>query len=277
MMLNAQAQRSFLKWAGGKYALREAIVKVLPKGARLIEPFTGAGAIFLNSHYDDYLLGEANRDLIHLYQLLQTEGMAFIEEAKTYFQPKNNCAEQYSAFRDAFNASLDKPEEKRKRALLFLYLNRHGYNGLCRYNSTGYYNVPFGRYVKPFFPAKAMLYFHQKSQRALFQHADFRHTINEAREGDVIYCDPPYVPLTNTASFAQYTQDIFTEKDQKDLAMLAEKTSQRGIPVIISNHDTLQTREYYKMARLIKLKVARQISCKINARKKVGEILAVFS
>lgn len=273
---STQSQRSFLKWAGSKYSIRHTILSVLPKGSRLIEPFTGAGSIFLNSHYEQYLLAETNPDLIDLFQFLQKEGADFIEEAQIYFQPKNNTSERYLAFREDFNNTLGKPKQKKKRALLFLYLNRHGYNGLCRYNSKGYFNVPFGRYTKPAVPVKAMLYFHQQSQHAVFQHADFRKTMNEAQSGDVIYCDPPYVPLTDTAFFSKYTQGDFTAEDQADLAILAETTRQRGIPVIISNHDTPQTREYYKNARLIELDVARKISCQITTRKKVGELIAVF-
>lgn len=269
-------QRSFLKWAGSKYSIRHAILSALPKGSRLIEPFVGAGSIFLNSPYDHYLLAETNPDLIDLFQFLQKEGTHFIEEARAYFQLKNNCAEQYALFRNDFNESLGKPKQKKKRALLFLYLNRHGFNGLCRYNSKGYFNVPFGRYTKPLFPEEAMLYFHQKSQHAVFQHADFRKTMNETQPGDVIYCDPPYVPLTTTAFFSKYTQGAFTADDQADLAILAEQTRQRGIPVIISNHDTPQTREYYKNARLIELNVHRHISCQATTRKKVSELIAIF-
>lgn len=271
-----KGQRSFLKWAGGKYAIRHTVLAALPKGSRLIEPFTGAASIFLNSQYNQYLLAETNLDLIDLFQFLQKEGADFIEEAQAYFQPKTNTAEQYLAFREAFNKTLGKPKQKKKRALLFLYLNRHSYNGLCRYNSKGYFNVPFGRYAKPAVPVKAMLYFHQKSQQAVFQHADFRKTMNDAQPGDVIYCDPPYAPLSDTAFFASYTQHDFTPNDQSDLAILAEKTRQRGIPVIISNHDTQQTREYYKNARLIELEVARSISCQTTTRKKVGELIAIF-
>lgn len=268
--------RPFLKWAGGKYAIRQHILDLLPNGKRLIEPFAGAGAIFLNSHYESYLIGEKNNDLILLYQFLQKEGLDFIHDAKGYFTPKNNCVEKYMAFRKKFNDLLEKPKKNRERALLFLYLNRHGYNGLCRYNSTGGYNVPFGRYSSPFFPEKAMKYFYEKSQNAVFKYADFRETLEEAQTGDIVYCDPPYVPLSKTAYFSSYIKDVFSEQEQKDLATMAKKLARQGIPVIISNHDTQATREYYKHAKIIQLDVPRLISRDINNRQKTSEIIAFF-
>lgn len=265
--------RSFLKWAGGKYAIREHILAALPEGKRLIEPFVGSGVIFLNTHYSHYLLGEKNADLIELYQFLQKEGQTFIDDCRHYFQPENNCAEKYAAFRNQFNETLHQSKRKKERALLFLYLNRHGYNGLCRYNNQGYYNVPFGRYENPRFPEKNMHYFHEKSQNAVFQYADFRDTLKQAKKGDVIYCDPPYFPIKKAH---QYISTEFSEQDQKDLAQYAEKLSKKAISIILSNHDTPETREYYKKANLTSLEVRRYISCDIKNREKASEIIAIF-
>lgn len=130
--------RAFLKWAGGKYALSDTINKMLPKGERLIEPFVGAGSIFLNSDYDSYLLNDINRDLVNLYKTLQRDSATFIADAQMLFSMQNNESEQYYHLRAEFNQTTD----TYYRSLLFLYLNRHGYNGLCRYNKSGGYNVP---------------------------------------------------------------------------------------------------------------------------------------
>lgn len=268
--------RSFLKWAGSKYAIRHNIMELLPAGKRLIEPFTGSGVIFLNSHYKHYLLSEKNKDLVDLYQFLQKEGATFINDCRHYFNPKHNTAEKYLEFRKIFNETLNDASRRRERAMLFLYLNRHGYNGLCRYNNSGYFNVPFGRYVQPILPENTMHIFHQKSQSAVFQHADFREIMKKAKKGDVIYCDPPYVPLSSTAKFSSYISQEFSNIDQQELVQHADKLSQRGIPVIISNHDTPETREYYKNAEIISLEVSRHISCNIKNRKKVSELIAVF-
>ena len=122
--------RAFLKWAGGKYSLVEVIGKMLPKGDRLIEPFVGAGSVFLNSDYEHYLLNDINQDLINLYKILQQQPAKFIEDARRIFSPENNTSEAYYQWRADFNASSD----PYFRSLVFLYMNRHGYNGLCRYN-----------------------------------------------------------------------------------------------------------------------------------------------
>ncbi len=267
--------RPFLKWAGGKYGIRQHILANLPKGKRLVEPFAGAGSIFLNSHYSQYLLAEKNRDLVDLFQFIQQEGESFIQDACSYFQPENNTVEKYIFYRERFNNLLHQTEQKRERTLLFLYLNKHSYNGLCRYNSRGHYNVPFGKNISLKCPTKRMLMFHQKSREThtIFEHADFRETMQKARKGDVIYCDPPYVPLTSSFS---YVPGEFGTQEQKDLAELAEKLSKKNIPVIVSNHDTPETREYYKNAKIIELSVSRSISCQSNNRKKAQELIAVF-
>lgn len=264
--------RSFLKWAGGKYRCLEKILPVLPPASRLIEPFTGSASIFLNADYPRYLLAEKNPDLIHLFHYIQWEGTAFIEECEHLFTAGNNQASQYYALRDQFNQSTD----PKRRALLFLYLNRHGYNGLCRYNLRGLYNVPFGRYVKPSFPREALLHFYQKSQLAELVYGDFQQTFALAQAGDIIYCDPPYVPLSSSARFAEYTTTRFNESAQIQLAELALATAKRGIPVVISNHDTAFTRHHYRHGEIQSFPIPRAISCNALQRLPVQELVAIF-
>lgn len=267
--------RAFLKWAGGKYTLCDVINKMLPKGECLIEPFVGAGSVFLNSDYDRYILNDINNDLIQLYKILQTTPERFIFEAQKLFTPEYNQAEAYYELRASFNQSKDSFE----RSLLFLYMNRHGYNGLCRYNKSGGYNVPFGKYKKPYFPEKELYFFAEKSQKAEFVCENYRDTFTRAKAGDVIYCDPPYVPLSKTASFTSYAGNGFGLDEQADLANAAEEitTEVAGTSVLISNHDTIWTRKIYEHANKIKkLKVARTISQKGNGRKKVGELMAMY-
>lgn len=115
--------RPFLKWAGNKYRLVERIVATLPEGTRLVEPFAGSGALFLNTDYKRYLLCDANADLIALYQILKEQGEQFIEACRPLFTAENNSAEAYYALRAEFNAS----EDAWRRSVLFVYLNRHGY------------------------------------------------------------------------------------------------------------------------------------------------------
>jgi len=265
--------RPFLKWAGGKTRIVDRIKEVLPAGQRLIEPFVGSGALFLNAEFPRYLLADANKDLINCYQQLQSGGAKFIGRCAAYFTPANNAADAYYALRDRFNATVDPLE----RAALFVYLNRHGYNGLCRYNSSGGFNVPFGRYAKPYFPHDEMLAFWRKSARCTFQVADFLQTMDAAAPGDVVYCDPPYVPLSSTANFTSYSADSFTLESQRVLAAKAVEVARRGVPVIISNHDTPFTRTIYADAHdLIGFEVQRHISCDGANRAKAAELLAVF-
>ncbi|CAN5238588.1 Dam family site-specific DNA-(adenine-N6)-methyltransferase [soil metagenome] len=264
--------KPFLKWAGGKFRARQRIKELLPPGKRLIEPFVGAGSIFLNTDYADYLLADNNADLIALYKHLRQEGDEFIEYCRQFFTLANNTAEKYYAFRELFNATAD----TRVKSALFLYLNRHGYNGLCRYNSSGTYNVPFGTYTKPLFPSETLKNFHYKSQQAHFITADFVETMRQATAGDVIYCDPPFVPLSDTAKFTSYSTYQFTAAQQLQLAKEAERLAAQGITVVISNHNTEFVCETYANAQLFFFDVERFISRDIANRRPVKEVLAVF-
>ncbi|MCW9023875.1 MAG: Dam family site-specific DNA-(adenine-N6)-methyltransferase [Gammaproteobacteria bacterium] len=264
--------RPFLKWAGNKFRIIERIKNRLPPGKRLIEPFTGSGAVFLNTNYPHYLLCDSNPDLINLYNLLKEEGPKFIRYCKRYFNGDHNNSESYYQLRERFNLQTN----IRQRAALFIYLNRHGYNGLCRYNSKGGFNVPFGRYIKPYFPEKEMLSFHKKAQNAEFKIATFEQTINASKKGDVIYCDPPYAPLSNSADFTSYSPGGFSIQEQRDLAELAVQTSKRNIPVLLSNHDTEFTRKVYDKAKIEHFYVRRYISCNGKKREHAGEVLALF-
>lgn len=264
--------RPFLKWAGSKYNCLNEIISSLPPGLRLIEPFAGSGVIFMNTNYSSYILAESNPDLIQIFTTLQKDGETFIDYCQQYFQPDANCKEKYYERRADFN----KLSHSYQKSAFFLYLNRHGYNGLCRYNSKGIYNVPFGLYAKPYFPRKEMLLFHKKSRQAQFLQNDFRNTFALAERGDVIYCDPPYVPLSQVTKPLPYTQKKFTEEDQIELAELAEKTAARGIPVIISNHDTEFTRRHYRNAQIKSFPVSRWINCNAEQRQPAKELIAVF-
>jgi len=264
--------RPFLKWAGGKYRMVERITAVLPQGQRLVEPFAGSGALFLNSDYPTYLLADINHDLINLFNMVKDEGKDFIVDAATYFIPATNDKETYYKLRTQFNESTD----ERERSLLFLYLNRHGFNGLCRYNKSGKFNVPFGQYKKPYFPLKEMRHFHEKAQTATFICADFETVMTSLVEGDVVYCDPPYVPLSQTAHFTSYSAGKYDLTQQKRLARLAERLGERGIPTIISNHNTPFTQGEYKKAKIETFQVQRHISCIGSNRQKANELIALF-
>jgi DNA adenine methylase len=241
----------------------------------LIEPFTGSAAVFLNTDYEKYLLADDNLDLIDLYRQLVSEGEDFIQYCASLFIPVNNTANRYYALRKEFNETSD----KRRKAALFLYLNRHCYNGLCRYNKQGKFNTPFGLYINPKPPIKAMRGFIAAARNAKFMHAGFVATMKRARRGDVVYCDPPYAPLSRTASFTDYHPGGFSWADQMLLAQMARKLADRGVGVVVSNHLTRETVRLYEDAgaKIKILQVQRRISCVASQRVKADEILAVFS
>lgn len=264
--------KPFLKWAGNKYQILAHIEKILPPGKRLIEPFMGSGAVFLNTNYPRYLLADANVDLMNTFLSLKKEGSAFIEYCKTFFVVSNNTEEKFYKLRQQFNTTAD----RRLKSALFIYLNKHCFNGLCRYNKKGEFNTPFGKYTKPYFPEVEMRYFHQKAKKAIFKIADFVTTMQSAEKGDVVYCDPPYVPLSDTANFTSYSSGGFNVEHQKQLAEMAEQLANKGITVVISNHRTHLTQMLYKKAELTTFDVQRYISCKGANREKVEELLAIF-
>lgn len=264
--------KPFLKWAGNKFQIIERVKNVLPSGGRLIEPFVGSAAVFLNTDYSRYVLADSNADLINLYRTLKEEGDDFICYSRKLFTPKNNSEKAFYSLRDKFNST----HNTRLKSALFIYLNKHGFNGLCRYNLKGEFNVPFGRYTKPYFPEIEMSYFQTKARKAVFRQADFEKTMRSAKPGDIVYCDPPYVPLSVTANFTSYSVGGFGQEQQMKLALLAEELAKGGVTVVISNHDTEFVHRAYAKARIFKFDVQRFISCDGANRGKAAEVLAVF-
>jgi DNA adenine methylase len=266
-------QRSFLKWAGGKFQLLSVLLPLIPVGTRLIEPFVGSGVVFLNTNFEKYYLNDSNPDLINLYTILKNEPDNFIHDTSKLFEKSFNTANKYYELRERFNTITDIYE----RARLFVYFNRHGYNGLCRYNQKGGFNVPFGRYERiPYFPEAEMYFFAEKSKKAIFSCLDFSLMMKKRKQGDVIYCDPPYVPVSPSSSFTQYHERKFSLAHQEQLNALAIACQRESIPVIISNHHTPYTETLYKNADITSIDVRRFISCQGNHRQKVKELIAIY-
>jgi len=264
--------KSFLKWAGGKTQSIDFIKEVLPKKiVRFVEPFVGSGVMSLNIDADSYLLADCNQDLINLFENIKNNGTDFIAYCQKFFIDGNNKSVYYSR-RDTFNSLTFNTE----RAALFLYLNRHAFNGLCRYNLSGKFNVPFGKYKSVYFPDKEMLVFHKKAKKFEFLCCDFEETFNREQKGDVFYCDPPYIPLGASSYFTSYVDKIFTFDHQKKLVACAEASECK---VLISNHWIPQiTEELYKNGDCSHRKfINRFISAKASGRGKVEEVLVVYN
>jgi len=260
--------RSIFKWPGGKLRAVPYIHEILPKGARLVEPFVGGGALSMNTDFQHYLFNDTNAHLIKFYQELKDGKDLFIKKCKKFFTQKNNSAAVYYKFRNDFN-------EGKNESALFLYLNRHGFNGLCRYNSDGKFNVPFGDYEKPYFPETEMNHFLSISKKISLYCLDFRRIFENLKQGDVVYCDPPFLPLSKTSNFTSFTSEGFTVGDQEDLARRAESAK---VPVIISNHDIPLAREIYGKATGIRIiPSTRSIAADGSSRKRVDELLVQYN
>jgi len=270
------SNKAFLKWAGGKgasvFMINDAI-GWYADSAKLIEPFVGSAVVSLNLGFEGYILGDFNCDLIRLFNFVKDEGEDFVPYCESFFTPENNDEKVYYEFRKKFNNVSTGMGE---RAALFVYLNRHSFNGLCRYNAHGLFNVPYGKYKVVRFPRKEMLFFETKARVCEFYCQSFEKTIALAGPDDVIYCDPPYVPLTeDVKSFTDYTSEGFDLKDQRTLAQLAEESDNK---FLISNLDTEITRDLYKNAdKILTREVGRFIGGTGATREPVVELLAIFN
>ncbi|EHK4146912.1 TPA: DNA adenine methylase [Escherichia coli] len=259
---------TILKWAGNKTAIMPELIKHLPSGPRLVEPFAGSCAVMMATDYPHYLVADINADLINMYQVIKDEVEHFIAISKALFAC-NNFSEQYYVIREEFNHlhSLDLIW----KAAYFLFLNRHCYRGLCRYNRAGHFNVPYGNYKAPYFPEAEIRTFAEKAQRATFICASYDETLALLVPGDVIYCDPPY-----DGTFSAYHTAGFTEGDQYQLASILERRASEGHPVIVSNSDTFLTRSLYRNFTHNRINVKRSIGIAAGEGKTADELIAVL-
>ncbi|WBM55321.1 Dam family site-specific DNA-(adenine-N6)-methyltransferase [Enterobacter hormaechei] len=268
-------QRPFLKWAGGKYSLLPELDRLIPAGKRLVEPFVGGGSVFLNSEkHESFLLADVNADLINLYQMLEVDHIRVCSLARMLFE-RANSEVAYKELRDEFNNQrMGAPE----RAAAFLFLNRHCFNGLIRYNRDGFFNVGWGKYEAPYFPEIEIKAFKQKSHKCVFLNAGYRRTLALAGEGDVVYCDPPYEPLPGTAGFTNYAAGGFSWADQISLAESCVAAHRRGAKVLISNSTAPRVLELYEQHGFIlhHVDARRAISSKGSTRETAKDIVATL-
>ncbi len=258
---------TILKWAGNKTAIMSQLKEHLPAGPRLVEPFAGSCAVMMATDYPHYLVADINPDLINLYEHIASDCDEFITHARHLFSYMN-IAELYYKIRQEFNYSSEL--KGFWKAVYFLYLNRHGYRGLCRYNKSGDFNTPYGHYKKPYFPEAEIRAFADKAQRATFICASYEETLAQLLPGDVIYCDPPY-----DGTFAGYHTAGFSEDDQYRLASILERRSSEGHSVVASNSDTLLIGSLYRNFTLHKITAARSMGVAPGESKSAVEVIAV--
>jgi len=262
----------FLKWAGGKRQLLAHIEALLPERIdTYFEPFLGGAAVFFRlaaaQRFRRAVLADANSELVNCYRAIRDDVGAVVDALRRY----RNDSAQYYRVRGRDPAKLTPAA----RAARLIYLNRCGYNGLYRVNSKGQFNVPFGRYRRPLICDEPRL----RAAAAALKNVeivcdDFATTLKRVRPGDFAYLDPPYVPLSATASFTAYAARDFGRDDQERLAAVLRALASREIPALLSNSDCRTTRELYRgFDSIQRVPARRAINSVGHARGPVDEIL----
>lgn len=255
-----------LKWVGGKVRLMSQLRAHLPEGKRLVEPFAGSCAVMMNTDFDEYLIADVNPDLIGFYKAIVSNPYDVIDWARHLFENYNH-SDGYYINRDSFNHN----DDPAWRPALFLYLNRHCFNGLCRYNKAGGFNVPYGKYKQPYFPEVEILAFAEKARRATFITASYLETLNMVQPGDVVYCDPPY--LTDSDNFTAYHSSGFNHLDHGKLARQLRKLAQKGQQVVASNSDLEMVHYLYKGFDSVRVKAPRSVGAAAASQKIAKELI----
>jgi DNA adenine methylase len=267
----------FLKWAGGKTQLLQQFDRFFPtRYNRYYEPFVGSGAVFFHLLPSEAILSDSNPNLIAVYQHIQChveELLSLLYDLRERYHDMSaqEQEQEYYRIRELYNTT---PTGSLEKAALLIFLNKTGYNGLYRESKRGGYNVPFGRYDNPaIFDESNLRAVSQALQHVTLLHTDFRSVVDTAQEGDFVYFDPPYVPLTKTASFTSYTMGEFTQEQQRKLADVVRQLTCKGVLVMLSNSNNDVVRELYRGWYVHEVKASRAVNSKPNLRGKVTELV----
>ncbi len=262
-----------LKWAGGKSSLLPQLINLFPsKFNRYIEPFLGGGAVFFSLRSDliPSLVNDYNTEIFRLYQIIRDYPNELIHYLDLF---ANKYSEDfYYIMRSCY------PENDIEKAARTLYLNKTGYNGLFRMNLKGKFNVPFGKRLNcpSLYDKINILSVSDRFQNAKLENKDFEEIINGTGEGDFIYCDPPYEPISQTSSFNTYNSGGFSFLEQKRLFEVCKNAANRGAIVAISNSIAPPIVELYKNSTIYRVLAKRSINSKGNGRGQVEEVLAIL-
>ncbi|MEO0325654.1 MAG: DNA adenine methylase [Myxococcota bacterium] len=277
----ARAPRPFVKWAGGKGRLLPQLTPMLPPGVHLmrhVEPFVGGGAFFFARRPERALLADVNPALIRSYEAIRDDVEGVIgaldvlaaghragdeEQSKAHFYRQR---ERYNTDEEGRTAA--------QHAALFVYLNKTCFNGLHRVNRRGAFNVPFGRYANPTIcDAPALRAASRALGQATLKTQPFEALVAAARPGDFVYFDPPYEPVSETASFTSYARQGFQRADQAALRDVFADLDRRGCKLMLSNSDVPFIRDLYARWRIDTVAAARAINCNARRRGKVSEVV----
>lgn len=262
--------RSPLKWVGSKNRIMPQLAAHLPKGKRLVEPFAGSCSVMLNTDYNMYLLGDSNKDLIDFFHQVKYRPEDLIDAAQFFFSQATTLDHKpYLNIRELFNKRI---ADDLEQAAMFLYLNKFGFNGLCRYNKSGGFNVPFGSRKNIPVPGSEILAASDKLQSATLFKGDWLDTLRQVREGDVVYIDPPYIPMSATANFSDYTKEGFVMADQIKLRDALVDLAQYGIPIVVSNSHTKAALDLYTGFTIHNIHAARSVGGQPNVKEIIATI-----
>ncbi|HMK54014.1 MAG TPA: DNA adenine methylase [Methanobacteriaceae archaeon] len=295
--------RPFLKWVGGKTQIIGELESRLPIHIqksrvieRYVEPFLGGGALFfyLNANYQikQSLIMDANPELIMAYQVIQQDPYHLVDilsEIETNHLEKSgeDRKSNYYQIRDVYNHQMRELDygnyssEWIQKTAYLIFLNKTGYNGLYRLNSSGGFNVPFGRYKNPTICDEVNLKLvHQALQKTKILCADFTLAQDFIEKETLVYMDPPYRPLNTTSHFTDYSAGGFGEDDQKRLAQFYQDMNTRGSHLILSNSDPKNEDpddeffdELYRDYNIERVPAKRNINSDINGRGKINELI----
>jgi DNA adenine methylase len=268
----------FLKWAGGKAGVIKQYLPYFPSSAdRYFEPFMGSAAVFFNVHsrFEHGELSDSNPELVNCYLQVRDHLEPLIHLLDLHQQAHRK--EHYYAVREMDRGgNLTTLYTPLQRAARFIYLNKTCYNGLWRVNSRGYFNVPMGRYRNPpILKPEILTMASQALAGVTIAQRDFLAVEPLAQAGDVVYFDPPYDPLSKTASFTAYSAVPFGDAEQTALADLYRRLDARGCILLLSNSNTAMIRDLYKGFNIVEVKARRAINTKSDKRGEIAEVLVV--
>lgn len=263
-----------LKWVGGKRQLLGEITPLLPgQITTYCEPFLGGGAVLFSLQPSNAVVNDLNADLITVYEVIRDDVEALIASLKHH----ENTAAYFYAIRDM---DRDKAKyralSKVERASRMIYLNKTCFNGLFRVNSSGEFNTPFGQYKNPNIVNEPVLravscYFRDSGIR--FYSEDFAATLDRVEAGGFVYLDPPYDPVSDTASFTGYNKGGFDKSEQIRLKQCCDDLTRRGVKFLLSNSATPFIRELYQGYEMTIVKAKRAINADATKRGAIEEVL----
>jgi DNA adenine methylase len=260
--------RSFLKWAGGKTRYADRLVALAPSfDGCYHEPFMGSAAVFFELGPVDASLSDANLELVICFQQVARDPekiMALLDEMP-------NTRVFYNDTRSRNPEEMSEVE----RAARVIYLNKTGFRGLWRVNRKGHFNVPYGEYDRPYYNRRTLLAAARSLQGADIRHRDFAEALTEAKPGDWVYLDPPYIPLGGWSDFKRYTPDQFRENDHERLAEAMSEAAARGVYVAMTNSDTPLSKEIFKDFHVTRIATRRDIN--LNSRNRGSSDLVFTS